>query len=426
MYHLRVLCLRSASQCEREIVKLGGDAALTRDHLAKANFRAVKLERISARLAQFLYQEFVLEGGDAILPQRRAASAETTAETADLLLWGTAYQFQHLAVRIRSLDPILSARQDEGELEALAGELEHALAQYDASPRGALTVRATEFAWGERTFVMGILNVTPDSFSGDGVLGRAPASFAEQAAVQAERMVADGADIVDVGGESTRPGSQPTPADQELRRVIPAIAAVRRRISAPISVDTYRAEVARAALDAGADIVNDVWGLRMDPEMKRVVAERRVPVVVMHNRSRPKDASQSERLGGRYVGVEYADLLGDVVGELREQIELGLEAGIEPDRIIVDPGIGFGKTREQSLELLNRTDELRVLGYPLLIGPSRKGFIGYTLDLPVEERVEGTAAAVAVAITRGADMVRVHDVKAMARVARMTDALVRA
>jgi dihydropteroate synthase len=178
-------------------------------------------------------------------------------------------------------------------------------------------------------------------------------------------------------------------------------------------------------LDAGADLINDVWGLRMDPAIGRLAAERGVPVVVMHNRSQPKNAVQSERLGGRYVGVEYHDLLGDIVNELQDQVGVALDAGIPHDKIIVDPGIGFGKTLEQNLVLIDRLGELRVLGYPILLGPSRKGFVGFTLDLPVDQRVEGTAVAIALGIERGADIVRVHDVRAVARAARMTDAVVR-
>lgn len=284
--------------------------------------------------------------------------------------------------------------------------------------------------WGRRTYVMGIVNVTPDSFSGDGLAvadGQVSGSaFEQQAAAQAAAFVADGADILDIGGESTRPGSVPVTAEIEMARVLPAIRAV--RAVAPgtlISVDTYRADVAEAALKAGADWVNDVWGLRMDPRMAGLVAERGCPVVIMHNRSKPKDVAQEQRLGGRYVGVHYDDLLGDIKTELGQQIDIGLTAGVRPEQIILDPGIGFGKTVAQNLELLDRLAELKVLGFPLLIGPSRKSFIGFTLDAPPDQRLEGTAATVAIGIARGADIVRVHDVAAITRIARMTDAIVR-
>jgi dihydropteroate synthase len=214
-------------------------------------------------------------------------------------------------------------------------------------------------------------------------------------------------------------------AEEELRRVLPVVEALSRRGDVPVSIDTYRSEVAREALEAGASLINDVWGLRMDPELGKVAAQYGVPIVLMHNRSRPKDAVQTERLGGRYLGVEYDDLMGDLIRELRESIDLALEAGVEEHMVIVDPGIGFGKTVEQNLRVMANLSELKVLGRPVLLGPSRKSFIGYTLDLPPEERVEGTAAVVAVGIVNGADIVRVHDVKEMARVARMTDAVVR-
>lgn len=280
---------------------------------------------------------------------------------------------------------------------------------------------AERFAWGRRTYVMGVVNVTRDSFSGDGVLG-AP-DFVEAAVELALGMVADGADILDVGGESTRPGADPVTAAEELRRVVPVIAALAARTEAPISVDTSKAEVAAAALDAGAAMVNDVWGLGRDPALAPLLARRGAPVVLVHNRG--SQANVDTRLGGRYPGATYDDLLEDVARELTALASAAEAAGIAADQIILDPGIGFGKTVAQSLELVDRLDRFRALGHPILIGPSRKSFIGYTLDLPPEQRLEGTAAAVAIGIARGADIVRVHDVRAMARVARMTDAILR-
>ncbi len=287
-----------------------------------------------------------------------------------------------------------------------------------------LRVGNTVFEWGKRTYVMGIINATPDSFSGDGVLA-AGEDWVQAAVAQGVRFVAEGAHILDVGGESTRPGAQPIDAEEEIRRVVPVIRALRDAVDVPISVDTYKAAVAEAALDAGADMVNDVWALRMDPDMAAVVAQRGVPIILMHNRSRPKNAVQEARLGGRYVGIEYENLIEDVKRELMESVALARAAGIPDEHIILDPGIGFGKTVEQNLELIDRLDALADLGYPILLGPSRKSFIGYTLDLPPDQRVEGTAAAVAIGIDRGADIVRVHDVLYMARVAAMTDAIVR-
>jgi dihydropteroate synthase len=207
--------------------------------------------------------------------------------------------------------------------------------------------------------------------------------------------------------------------------VLPVIEALAAEFEVPISIDTYKAEVAAAALDAGAHLVNDVWGLRADSQLAALVAERGVPIILMHNRSNAANADLRARLGGRYVAVEYENLLEDVKRELLENVALANTAGVLDENIILDPGIGFGKTVEQNLELLDRCGEFRALGYPLMVGPSRKSFIGYTLDLPPEQRFEGTAAAVAVAITRGADVVRVHDVERLVRVIKMTDALVR-
>ncbi|MCC6606831.1 MAG: dihydropteroate synthase [Anaerolineae bacterium] len=279
------------------------------------------------------------------------------------------------------------------------------------------------FDWGKRTYVMGILNVTPDSFSGDGILQRDDEIAA--AVAQAQQFAADGADIIDIGGESTRPGSTPVTEAEELARVIPVIEAVRTAVSLPISVDTYRASVAEAALAAGANWINDVWGLRMDPRLAQVAAQAHCPVVLMHNRSKPKDVAQEERLGGRYVGVAYDDLIADIKRELGESIELARQAGVKEEHIILDPGVGFGKTVTQNLQLVNQLDQFKTMGYPILLGTSRKSFIGYTLDLPPEERLEGTAATVAIGIARGADIVRVHDVKPIVRLAKMTDAIIR-
>jgi dihydropteroate synthase len=210
-----------------------------------------------------------------------------------------------------------------------------------------------------------------------------------------------------------------------MDRVLPIINLLAGEFDTLISIDSYKAEVAEAALKEGADIVNDVWGLRADPALGKIAAAAGVPVILMHNRSNPINAAVKEQLGGRYIGVEYKNLLEDVKSELLESISLAHNAGIPDQNIILDPGIGFGKTVPQNLELLDRLDEIRNLGYPVLLGPSRKSFIGYTLDLPLDDRIEGTAAAVAVGVVRGADIIRVHDVPEMIRVTRMTDALVR-
>jgi len=256
---------------------------------------------------------------------------------------------------------------------------------------------------------MGVINVTPDSFSGDGV-----DSDIEKAVRTAKNFAGWGCDIIDVGGESTRPAmtyadAATTSQDEELHRVVPAIEAIVAAVDVPVSVDTYKASVARAALSAGATLVNDVWGLQADPDMAAVVASAGVPVVLMHNQDHTR----------------YADVVPDVVSRLGELRDGAIDAGIARANIILDPGVGFGKTAAHNLELLARLDELQVLGAPILVGMSRKSTIGKVLDLPPDDRVEGTAATVALSIAGGADIVRVHDVREMVRVSRMTDAVIR-
>ncbi|MDP6662972.1 MAG: dihydropteroate synthase [SAR202 cluster bacterium] len=273
----------------------------------------------------------------------------------------------------------------------------------------ATTIGKTAFEWGAKTFVMGVVNVTPDSFSGDGI-----GSDVDAAVDLAVRMQAHGADIVDVGGESTRPpglyaDAAPITVEEELARVLPVIRALAQAVDIPISVDTYKARVAEMALEAGASFINDIWGFRRDPDMARVAADSGVPVVLMHNQDHTR----------------YRDVVPDVVDELRRITESAVAAGVERENIIIDPGMGFGKTAQHNLEILRRLDEFRTLGQPILIGMSRKSTIGYVLELPVGDRVEGDAATVALSIANGADIVRVHDVKQMARVAKMSDVIVR-
>jgi dihydropteroate synthase len=279
--------------------------------------------------------------------------------------------------------------------------------------------------WGEKTYLMGILNITPDSFSGDGLMNAAALKMAVLA--QARSFVQAGADILDIGGESTRPGAAAVSADEELERVIPVVEWLAGTgLDVLLSVDTYKAAVAEAALQAGAHWINDVWGLRADPDMASVAAQYQAPVVLMHNRSQPKQTEVRQQLGASYLGTEYTDLLADVCNELMASVDIARGAGVQDEQIILDPGIGFGKTVEQNLRLMNHLDGIKALGFPVLLGPSRKSFIGYTLDLPVDERFEGTAAAVVVGMLRGADVIRVHDVARMARVIKMTDAIKRA
>ncbi|RKY66424.1 MAG: dihydropteroate synthase [Candidatus Latescibacterota bacterium] len=264
----------------------------------------------------------------------------------------------------------------------------------------------------DRALIMGVLNVTPDSFSDGGLYFRT-----EDAVRRAEEMAQEGADIIDIGGESSRPGAEPVPLEEELRRVIPVVREVARRLSVPISVDTYKAEVARRALEEGASIVNDISALRFDPNMAEVVARRRAPVVLMHMKGTPRDMQRNPY---------YEDVLGEVEGFLKERKEAAVGMGIPEENIILDPGIGFGKRVQDNLQLLKNLDRLVALGSPVLVGTSRKSFIGAVLDLPVEERLEGTLATLVLAVAKGAKILRVHDVRPAVRVVRMAEAVLRA
>jgi dihydropteroate synthase len=263
---------------------------------------------------------------------------------------------------------------------------------------------------------MGVINVSPDSFSGDGI------AHAEEAVAKAKQLASEGADVIDIGGESTRPNSAQVPTDEELRRVVPVVEKLVTEVSVPLSVDTYKLEVARQALSAGANMINDVWGLQKEPGLAELAAQKGVPIVLMSNQRESP----------------CPDIMPAVIPDLKRAIKQALNAGVLWENIIIDPGIGFGKTQEQNLEVLEHLDELRMLGRPILLGSSRKSFIGWALDLtpeqrwnkvtfvpPSDQRLEGTAATIAIGIAKGADIVRVHDVKEMARVCKMSDAIVR-
>jgi dihydropteroate synthase len=287
---------------------------------------------------------------------------------------------------------------------------------YKPSNLGSTRCGSSVFHWGQRTYVMGVVNVSPDSFSGDGI------ADAKEALARAKQLASEGADIIDVGGESSRPASTPIPIDEELQRVIPVVKKLAQEISVPLSVDTYKLEVGRQALNAGASMINDVWGLQKEPGLAELAAQKGGPIVLMSNQ---RDSP-------------CPDIMAAVISDLKRAIKQALSAGVSWENILIDPGIGFGKTQEQNLEILQRLEELKILGRPILLGSSRKSFIGWVLDFtaeqrsnkvafvpPSDRRLEGTAATIAIGIAKGADIVRVHDVKEMARVCKMSDAIVR-
>ncbi len=394
-YHLRLLSGMKPHDLLSEFKRIGVTPEGCELMLGKGELIMIKVRNLSPPAACILKQEMLAKGGEVALGKEMVYLNQE--KTGEAIIIGTRTQYERLLT--------LLPRQPFG-LAALAAELAELLERI-RQPVPPLTIKNKVFAWGTRTYLMGIINITPDSFSGDGLWSKD--QLLDRVRRQAEQFLEDGADLLDIGGESTRPGFTPVSVEEEMQRVLPVIEVLAKESPLPLSVDTSKPAVAKAALEAGADLINDIWGLQKDPEMVKVVAGAQVPVVVMHNQAAPG----------------YTDLLADVAAFLRRSIALAEEHGLPRAKVIIDPGIGFGKTYADNLELINRLDELKALGAPILLGTSRKSVIGLTLNLPVEERLEGTAVTVAIGIARGADLIRVHDVKAMARVARMTDALVR-
>lgn len=408
IYNPRLLELRTPDQLRAELERVGAEPSSFDELIARGTFHLLKLCGISLALARLLYQELVMEGGQVVTSARLE---HVGPGTTDVLLCGTGYQLTHLIVRLRW--------QASDELRVLADELEVTLENADQAAARTMSLGAARFNWGTRTHLMGIVNVTPDSFSHDGVIraGDSPADYTARAVEAALQLVQEGADIIDIGGESTHPSAPPVDAATEKQRVVPVIEALVRRVGVPLSVDTYKAEVAESALEAGAHLVNDVWGLRRDSRMRGIVAATGAAVVVNHN-----------WLGEERERTARNDAIGDIISELRAQVQYALEGGIGAGRIVVDPGLGFGKSVQENLEILDRLGELKSLGLPILIGPSRKGFIKRVVgaeDTATEQLDEGTAAAIALGIARGADIIRVHDLRSMLRVAKLADAVTR-
>jgi len=391
----RMLHIATPLDAERELRRIGVDPVGIGMMSVKMQTRCINLSGLLCRQANILKQEMLALGGDAAVARGTVACS---IDKTDVILIGTDKQLHTLCSKL--------APQPFG-LPALAAELKRILLSATQRPRFWRTSQR-ELSL-ERPLIMGILNITPDSFS-DGNLYSDP----QRAIERALEMVAEGADIIDIGGESTRPGSAPVPAEDELKRVIPVITALAGRTPCPISVDTWKSAVARAAMDAGASIINDISGLNLDPQMAAVAARTGAGVVLMHTRGTPQSMQQD---------TVYADLIGEITLTLRQSLVMAGEAGIEQERIAVDPGIGFAKTADQNLEILRRLAEFRSIGLPLLAGTSRKSFIGKVLNRETGQRAYGTAATVALAVLGGADILRVHDVCAMRDVADMAHAI---
>ncbi len=360
----------------------------------------ILLEGLECRVANIIKQEMLSLGGDAAVA--RGTVACSVAQS-DVILIGTLKQMRRFAEKI-SAQPFGLSMISERLREILTNVFTETF---------MLRTSRREMILGERTLIMGIINVTPDSFS-DGGRFASP----EEAVEEGIRMAEEGADILDIGGESTRPGSDSVSPEEEMRRVVPVIRGLASRICLPLSVDTMKASVAKGALSEGAEIVNDVSAMGFDDDMAKVVADSGAAVVLMHMRGVPKSMQAGD--------LSYRSLRGEIIAYLKERIKRGGDVGIDPTRIIVDPGIGFGKTTEDNMRLIKYLGEFRILGRPILVGASRKAFIGRVTGSEPAERDEGTAAAVTAAILNGGQIIRVHDVAKMKKVATMADALLRA
>lgn len=396
-YNIRVLEVFSEKDVVSQMKKIGVDAKGIELMSKKAVSRVIKLENVDLKLALILKQEMLSLGGEAALTKNAIL---LDCQTTDVLLMGSLKHYQRLISKLQSqyfglsevgnkIGEVLN-NFDKEEFKLVCGDY-----QFDLS-RGIL--------------IMGILNVTQDSFS-DGGLFDEP----QKAVERAFQMKEEGADIIDIGGESTRPGAKPCSVEEELKKVVPVVKRlIEENIALPISIDTYKSAVARACLEEGAQIINDISALRFDSRMAEVVAEYKVPVVLMHLQGTPQNMQENPH---------YECVVSEIILFLRQRIEAAIDSGIDKEKIIIDPGIGFGKTVEHNLEILKRLREFKSLGRPILIGTSRKSLIGKVLNLPVEERLEGTATTNVVAVLNGANIIRVHDVLAMNRVAKMVDAV---
>lgn len=398
MIRARILSPQSREDIRYEIDQIGADRAGREIMVNKGQFFLIKVYNVPLKGVILIKQEMLSKGGEAAVAREVGS---LTPQRSDLLLMGTFRQFRSLIKKLK-FQPFQSRE--------VARELEEALQNYNrhhylgGSSSRFLKVGDKNFKLGERTLIMGILNVTPDSFSDGGQF-----FDLDQALEHARSMVEEGIDILDIGGESTRPQAVPLSEEEELERVLPVLDKLVGKVGVPLSIDTYKAFVAEKALEMGVHMVNDVWGFKADPEIAEVAARYHVPVCLMHNRK----------------VAQYDDLMTEITEDLRESLDIALKAGVKEENLILDPGIGFGKNLEHNLETMNHLKELVALGYPLLLGTSRKSMIGKVLDLPAQDRLEGTAATLAYGITQGADIVRVHDIKYMKRVVNMTDAIVR-
>lgn len=392
---IRCLPIRDIHEAATWMEKVGVDPTGIELMKGKALHLNLKVEGIPPKWANLLKQEMLSLDGDAALDRR---TLDCSISKTDVLLMGTQKQFERLVQKLESYP----------YLQSLGRSLAETLKNLSKT-QFTLRCRKKTFLLGEKTLLMGVLNVTPDSFS-DGGLFFDPSRAIEHGLKMAE----EGADLIDIGGESTRPGSKPLEAEEELRRVIPVIESLSKRINVPISIDTYKSKVAQAAIDAGAEMINDISGLHFDPELAKVASKEDVPLVLMHIRGTP-ETMQKE--------IHYESLFSEILRYLREGIERAESSGVDPEKIIIDPGIGFGKTLEHNLLLIKNLSEFRILGKPILLGTSRKSFIGKILNAEPRDRLEGTLASTIVGILHGAHIVRCHDVAQAKKAIAVADAI---
>lgn len=395
---IRLLHVQSASEAADQLKAIGVEPYGIASMAPKMRHLNVLVEGMTPKVANIIKQEMLSQGGDAAVSR---GCVDCSVRRTDVLIMGTVKQILRFADKLR-LQPF--------GLKDVSADLRELLDRFEHKPFLLETPRR-KIRLADRTLIMGVINMTPDSFSDGGAI-----ADAETGLRHAVRLIGEGADILDVGGESSRPGAKPVPAKEELRRVIPLIRLIARETNVPVSVDTAKSEVARRAVDAGAEIVNDITALRGDRKMARVAADAGAAVILMHMRGRPRTMQKGD--------LAYRSLLGEILRFLADRVEQASAAGVSRDRLMVDPGIGFGKSVEDNLRLLRHLEEFKVLGRPVCVGVSRKHFTGKITGVgKPQERLEGTAAAVTAAILNGADIVRVHDVAVMKRVAAMADAL---
>jgi len=392
---IRCLHITNAREAIHEMGKVGVDPTGIKLMKGKTLHYNLKVEGIDPRTANLLKQEMLSVGGDAALDKR---GLDCSSSSTDALLMGTEKQFEKL----------FSKLEQYPDFHLLGQSVKEILKNLS---RAHYTIRCRKrtFTLGKRTLLMGVLNVTPDSFSDGGLF------FDKETAIaHGLKMIEEGADFIDIGGESTRPGSKPLGLDEELRRVIPVIESLTKAGDVPISIDTYKSTVAKKAIEAGAQIINDISGLHLDPSLSQVAAKADVPLVLMHIRGNPETMQKN---------IHYESLFSEIIQYLKNSIQRAESAGVDPEQIIVDPGIGFGKTVEDNLLILKNLQEFKILGRPLLLGTSRKSFIGKILNADVTERLEGTLSSIVVGVLNGAHIIRCHDVLQAKRAIAIADAV---